>query len=256
MELCSLHPFSESAVSEFVDLVAGDGSLGTGSGRWPAGTLLDARHALEQLRAADSRGPAALTYALARGFAAQSPSYVHVGVSFTTWEARVDRGIGMLMRPPARLMIDAGLDPRIARELPIRLDLQHGTSGGAYVPARLMDQLDRLLDERLERSVRRLIEAEADAVAAMGLMSEAVAYARANSMALFEAIDVVNPDGDALGIPGARVVLADKRRLEKELRARIERAAKPPKKPGLWARLTHRGSPPSAGPPGKQEAPP
>lgn len=256
MELCSLHPFEESAVSEFVSLATGAEPLGATSGHWPAGTVLEARHAVEQIAAGDRRGPFALTFAMARGMAARTPIFVHAGISLTTWEARVDRGIGMLMRPPARLLIDAGMDPWIAHVLPIRLDLHRGTMGGAYVPARLMEQLDRLLDARLERSVRRLVDAEADAVAVMGLMIETVAYARANHMALFEAIDVVGDDGDAPGIPTARVVLADKRRLDKALRARIEQAAKPPKKPGLWSRLTHRGAPPSAEPHGNQEAPP
>lgn len=255
MELCSLHPFEESALTEFVALASGDESLGGGSGRWPAGTVVEARHALAQMAAGDSRGPFALTYALARGLAAQTPTFAHAGLSLTTWEARVDRGIGMLMRPPARLLIDAGLEPMIARKLPIRLDLSHGTMGGAYLPARLMEQLDRQLDGRLERSVRRLVEAEADALAVMGLMVEVVAYARANGLALFEAIDVVNDYGDALGIPTAQILLADKRRLDRGVRARIEVAAKPPKKPGLWARLIHRGSPPVAGSPGNQEPP-
>jgi hypothetical protein len=113
--------------------------------------------------------------------------------------------------------------------------------GGAYVPARLMAEFDRLLEARLERSVRRLVEAEADGVEVMGLMMETVAYARANGLALFEAMDVVSADGDAPGLPSARIVVADKRRLDKALRHRLEQAAKPPKKPGLWSRLTHRG---------------
>ena len=31
-------------------------------------------------------------------------------ISLTNWEAQIDRGIGMLMRPPARILIDAGME--------------------------------------------------------------------------------------------------------------------------------------------------
>jgi hypothetical protein len=241
MELCSLHPFEEASVPELVAALMSDSPIGANASAWPAGAIVEAKRALDLLVAGNERGAFGLTYAFAKGLAARTPSFAHGGVCLTAWEARVDRGIGMLMRPPARLFIDAGLEPRLGRALPIRLDLHRGMMGGAYVPARLMSELDRLLDMRLERSVRRLIEAEADGVAVMGVMIEAVTYAKVNGMALYEAMDVVGPDGDAPGIPTARVVFADKRRIDKPLRARLEQAAKPSKKPGLWTRLTNRG---------------
>jgi hypothetical protein len=149
----------------------------------------------------------------------------------------------MLMRPPARLLIDAGFEPALARTLPIRLDMSRGMMGGAYIPARLVGDLERLLEARLERTVRRLIEAEWDGVEVLGFMFQVASYARTNGLAIFEGMDVVTPNGEIPGLPDAIVVTADKRRLDKALLARLEEAAKPPKKPGLWARLTGRGKP-------------
>jgi hypothetical protein len=242
MELCSLHPFDEAAVREFVELASSDAAKPTSVSAARAAVVADARRALDSIRRGEDRGRHELTLALARDLAKFHPSFVLPGHCLTTWEARIDRGIGMLMRPPARLFIDAGLDPALARTLPIRLDQSRGMMGGAYIPARLVGDLDRLLDSRLERTVRRLVDAEMDPVATLGLMMEAVTYARANGLAIFEALDVVTPDGGVPGVPGARIVTADRRRLDKALLTRIETAAKPPKKPGFWSRLTGRAN--------------
>lgn len=239
MELCSLHPFDETLVPAFVAGITGEVPVGAG-GAWPAGAIVEGRRALDLMQVGQDRGAFALTYAFARALAAKEASYVYPGLCLTAWEARVDRGVGMLLRPPARLFIDAGLDPRLGRALPTRLDLHRGTMGGAYVPARLMEELERQLDTRLERSVRRLIEAETDGVAAMGLMLEAARYARANGLALYEAMDVVGPDGEAPGIAGARVLLADKKRWDKATRSRLEKGAKPPKPPNFLRRFMDR----------------
>jgi hypothetical protein len=242
MELCSLHPFDESLANEFVQHVAGDVliSSSTVSANVDAG-----RGAIDAIAAGRDRGRYELTYAFARELAGRHPTYFHPGISLTTWEARVDRGVGMLMRPPSRLFIDAGIEPRLARELPIRLDLSRGMMGGAYIPARLTGELERMLDARLERTVRRLIEAEWDGVAVLGLMLEMAAYARSHGLAVYEAIDVVSPDGSVPGVPTARVISADRRRLDTPLRDRMERAAKPPKKPSRWARLRGRAAEPN-----------
>jgi len=238
MELCSLHPFDESIARDFVQRVAG-GVLVPAAGS--SANLDRAQRALDSIARGIERGRFDLTLAFAREIAGHQPTFAHPGISLTTWEARVDRGIGMLMRPPARLMIDGGLEPALARTLPIRLDISRGMMGGAYVPARLVGDLERLLEARLQRTVRRLIEAEWDGVAVLGLMMELASYAHANGLAVYEAMDIVTPEGDVPGVPNARVVVADKRRLDKGLRERLEAAAKPPKKPGLWARLKARG---------------
>ncbi|MCC6791738.1 MAG: hypothetical protein IT336_08640 [Thermomicrobiales bacterium] len=237
MELCSLHPFDEATVRDFMRRALDAAQPGTPE-------VMAARAALGSLERHEERGRYELTHALGRYLAAHHPSFSDQGLSLTGWEARIDRGAGMLMRPPARLMIDAGFDPALARLLPIRLELSRGMMGGAYIPARLVSDLERLLDTRLERTIRRLIEAELPAVDVLGLMMETAAYARENGLGIFEAMDVVGPDGD---VPGGRVIRADRKRLDKALRARMEEAAKPPKKPGLWARLTKRAKPETYG---------
>jgi hypothetical protein len=187
---------------------------------------------IEMLRRGDSRGPNLLGLALATFLANRRPSFVLSETSLTSWEAQIDRGVGMLMRPPARLFIDAGLERSLAQQLAIRLDHDAASMAGAVVPAHLVGQLEDLLEDRLERDLRRLREAELDPVANMGLMLQAVSYARANETGLIEAVGVT----DGLG-PDAQVVIADRSRLPKDLRKRLEAAAKPPKRPGLVARL-------------------
>jgi hypothetical protein len=234
MELCSLHPFDEAMASEFVRRAVRRAQAGAPA-RDPAFGAVDevAGAAIASIRRGEEWGRFALTHALGRALAYYHPSFTHAGISLTSWEARVDRGVGMLMRPPARLLIDAGLDPILARTLPVRLDLSRGMMGGAYIPARLIPDFQRLLEARFERTVRRLVEAEWDGVAVFGMMLELAAYAHANGLAIFEAMDVVFDDRLA-------IVTADKNRLDKALRHRLEEAAKPPKKPGLLARLTGR----------------
>lgn len=234
MELCSLHPFDESRVREFVNSL-----VAFGDDAHPAHNQ-EAVRALDQINRGEVRGAYALTYAMARDFAARQPSYAHPGISLTTWEARVDRGAGMLMRPPSRFLIDAGLDPALARRLPIRLELSRGMMGGAYIPARLVGDFEQLLNARLERTLNRLAEAEWDGVAVVGMLIELAEYASSRGLGIYEAMDVVTNEGQAPGIPGASVVTADRRRLAKPLRTRLELAAKPPKSPGLFARLIGR----------------
>ena len=238
MELCSLHPFEESVVREFVrDITVDVNSRATPASHDP---ISEGRRSLERITRGDESGAYGLTRALGSYLAERQPSFAHPGLSLSTWEARVDRGAGMLLRPPSRLLIDAGLDPNVARTLPIRLDMSRGMMGGAYLPARLVGQFEQMLEFRLERTLRRLIDAEWDGVAVLGLMIEMVAYCRTNGYAIFEAMDVVSPDGHAAN-SSTRVITADRKRMEKALRQRLESAAKPPKKPGLFARLTHRG---------------
>jgi hypothetical protein len=219
LRVFSLHPVTVADVSEFLAIAA---SSTDAPGALP----------IEMLRGGDSRGPELLGLALAAFLANRRPSFVLIETSLTSWEAQIDRGVGMLLRPPARLFVDAGLERSLAQQLAIRLDHAGGRMAGAFVPAHLVGQLEDLLEDRLERDLRRLREAELDPVANMGLILQAVAYARANQTGLIEAIGAT----DGMD-PGARVVVADRSRLPKDLRKRLEAAAKPPKKPGLIARL-------------------
>jgi hypothetical protein len=245
MEQTSLHPLDLDVVRAYVAMAMGSGGLDQIEGldpNWGKQLDLMATDARRRAATGDERGANALSYGLAQALAAVQPSFFHPGVSLTAWEARIDRGIGMLMRPPSRLFVEAGLDVVSARTMPIRLDLSRGMMGGAFVPARLIPDLARLLEARLERTMRRLIDAEFDGVAVMGLVFEAANYARRHGVGLYEAIDVVLPDAPEAMPPGARVIVAERRRIDPDLRRRLEAAAKPPKKPGLLARMLGRGA--------------
>jgi len=222
MELSSLHPVTGDDARAFLEVLA---------------TASPGR--LATVPETSNGYPNALGHAFASFLADRTVSFVLPGLSLSTWEARVDRGIGMLLRPPSRLFVEAGMSVEAARRLPIRLDAGGGMMAGAYVPASLIPQLEELLTGRLERQARRLAEAEIDAVPVLGLMLEAVAAARAAGTGLIEAADVY---GSAEMRGG--VVMADARRVDKALRRRIEVAIKPPKEPGAIGRLIGRRRPP------------
>ena len=227
MEWTSLHPLDVERVRAFLQQLRVDDPAYAG---------------LRAAEAGDERGSAALTLGLARFISVGEPIFFHDGLSLSTFEARIDRGIGMLMRPPSRLFTDAGLDAGVARALPIRLDLQQGSMGGAYVPARLIPDMRRILDERMARIVRRLSEAEYDAVPALGLLIEATDHVAARGLGLYEAIDAIAPEHSASLPAGSRVLIADPKRLGRDLRKRLEAAAKPEKQPGLIKRVFGRSS--------------
>lgn len=232
MELVSLHPFDPEVATRYVR------ALGSGQppGPWRAWWDSAAPAALDGAREGSEDAANVISLGLARALAQEHPTFVQQGFGLTTWEARVDRGVGMLMRPPSRLFVEAGLDRQVVQAMPIRLDLQRGLMGGAYVPARLVGDLHELLEFRLDRMARRLHEAEYDPIAMLGLMFEAVDYARDRGLGLYEALDAVGPP-----IPGMVLVEPDPKRMDRELRRRIEQAIKPAKGPGLLTRLLGRG---------------
>lgn len=247
MELCSLHPFNPGMVQSFVRLVGGEGDAGHAglpAGPWSARLLAEARLGYGRSREGSEAGANAVSYALAQYLATVTPSFLLPGAGLTPIEARIDRGVGMLMRPPSRLFMDAGLDSVAARTMPIRLDLSRGLMGGAFIPARLVPELHGLLERRLERFLRRFNEAEMDGVALVGALLAAADTALGNGWGLYEAMDVVTPDMPEADPPGARVYVADRKSLDRDLRKRLETAAKPPKQPGMIGRLLGRGNDP------------
>ncbi|MGD9711600.1 MAG: hypothetical protein AB7V46_05975 [Thermomicrobiales bacterium] len=214
MEPCSLHPVSDELAQAYVqDLRLGE-------------TPTD-------------RELMAMEAGFARFLSERGPSFASDGLSLTAWEARVDRGISMLLRPPSRLFSQAGMDERISRRLPIRLDYQEGQMGGCYLPARLMAQAEEILDRNLERSVRRLAEANMDAHLLQGLILEAVRTARSANQGLFEAIGVVIADVPESWPAGGAVVTAPS---DRAVRSRIDAALKPADEPGRLRRLFGRSS--------------
>jgi hypothetical protein len=106
----------------------------------------------------------------------------------------------------------------------------------------MMPRFRDLLEQRLDRLARRLAEAELDAPAFLGVLLEASAYATDRGFGLYEASDVVVPGVPASEPPGLRLVAPDRRRLERDLRRRLEAAARPPKEPGFLARILGRGA--------------
>jgi hypothetical protein len=244
--LTSLHPLDPEIVARYVGAVTGGAEPATvtpGSAAWAEGLVAEARRGYARAEEGNEEGANAVSYGLARALATAHPTYLLADAGLTSWEARIDRGIGMLLRPPSRLFGDAGVPPAVARVMPIRLDRGVGMMGGAYVPARLVPELRRLLETRSERLVRRLVEAERDGVAIVGLMMELVAYVDERKLGIYEAVGVVTPNAPETNPPGAVAIVPDRARLEPELRRRLEEAAKPPKPPkppSLAARLLGR----------------
>src|SRR5215218_9610659 len=134
-----------------------------------------------------------------------------------------------------------GPETMAARAMPIRLDASGGIMGGAFMPPAQTPRFRDLLEQRLDRLARRMAEAELDAPAFLGILLEASAYAADRGLGLYEAADVVVPGVSASEPPGLRLVTPDRKRLQRDLRRRLEAAARPPKEPGLLARMLRRG---------------
>jgi hypothetical protein len=200
-----------------------------------------ARSGYARARDGNEAGANAVSHGLARVLAAIEPVFLTPGVGFTQFEARFDRGVGMLLRPPSRLFADAGLEIAPARAMPIRLDASGGIMGGAFMPPAQIPQFQALLEQRLDRLARRLTEADIDAPAVLGVLLEAAAYATERGLGLYEAADVIVPGVPESEPPGLRLIVPDRKRLDRDLRRRLEEASRPPREPGFLARLLGRG---------------
>jgi hypothetical protein len=102
-------------------------------------------------------------------------------------------------------------------------------------------RLADLLEARFERLVKRLVAAEMDPLPYMSLLIEAVTYASERGLGLYETLGVIIPEAPESVPAGGRLMLYDRKRIDPDLRKRIELAAKPPKEPGKLARLLGRG---------------
>lgn len=245
-EFATLHPFDPAFVARYVAALRGELSpaeLLPAAPGWAERELERARRgyqrALERQR--DEAAANAISLGLARLLAAVEPVYYVPDMGFTQIEARIDRGLGMLLRPPSRLFADAGLEMAAARAMPIRLDASGGSMGGAYMPPALTEQFREQLESRMERLARRMAEAEMDGPAYIGQLLDVAAYVCDRGLGLYEATDVFVPGVAESLPPGLRLVQPDRKRLPRELRTRLEAAARPPREPGLIARLFTRG---------------
>lgn len=246
-ELVTLHPYDPAFVARYVAAVTGEQAA---SGlapheAWAEREIVRARRGYASALGGSESGANAITYGLARLLASVEPVFYLPGAGLTQLEARFDRGIGMLMRPPSRLFGDAGLETRAARAMPIRLDASGGSMGGAFLPPAQTTQFRDLLRQRMDRLARRMTEAEMDAPAIVGLLLETAAYAADRGLGLYEAADIIVPGVPESEPPGLRLVAPDRKRLDPELRKRLEGASRPPREPGLLARLFGRGTNPA-----------
>lgn len=247
MQLASIHPIDLRVAAAYVEglsapqrtmgVPAIDGTL------WLQERLEAARRGLEQAAEGKESGANVVSLTLAQILAAAQPSYVQEGLSLTTLEAAVDRGVGMLLRPSSRLFADLGVPTAAARSMPIRIDASAGMLGGAYLPANLVPQFRDLLRERDVRFVRRLHDSGFDGVGVYGFLLELATYAADRRMGLFEAVDAVTPDAGRFNPPGTRIVLVDRKRMDHETVERLTQSLKPPKR-SLMDRMTGRRPPP------------
>ncbi|HWV25149.1 MAG TPA: hypothetical protein VNZ58_13235 [Thermomicrobiales bacterium] len=219
MEMMSLHPFDPEVAGRYVAAVKGEAEPDAAWRSWWTPSL---REAVGEMASGNESASNRLTLGLAWALASEYPSFTQMGFSLTTWEARVDRGIGMLMRPPSRLFVDAGLERSAVLSMPIRLDMMGGgMMGGAYVPAQSMARLAEVTDSHLERMAKRLHDAENDPYAVLDLMQRAISYAREQGLGLYEAQDAIG----TASVPGLRLVEAsDRKRMDPVLRERIRAA--------------------------------
>jgi hypothetical protein len=249
-ELSTLHPYDPAFVARYVAVVKGDlpaSELLPEAPAWAEAEIDRARLGYARARGGNEAGANAISYGLARMLGAVEPIFFVPGLGFTQLEAKFDRGLGMLLRPPSRLFSDAGLEPVAARAMPIRLDASGGIMGGAYIPPAQTPRFRELVEQRMDRLARRMAEAELDAPAFVGILLDVTAYAADRGLGLVEAADVVVPGVPASEPPGLRWISPDRKRLDRDLRRRLEEAARPPREPGLFARLVGRGKTPARG---------
>ncbi len=245
-EFATLHPYDPAFVATYVAALRGEveaRELLPAAPSWAEREIARARlgylRALELQR--NESAVNAVSLGLARMLAAAEPVYYMPDMGFTHIEARFDRGLGMLLRPPSRLFAEAGLEMAVARAMPIRLDASGGSMGGAFMPPALTGQFQEQLETRMERLARRLAESEMDAPAYIGELLEAAAYVTQRGLGLYEATDAFVPGVPESMPPGLRLVQPDRKRLPRELRARLEAASRPPREPGLLSRIFSRG---------------
>ena len=249
-ELATLHPYDPAFVARYVAAVKGElaaSELLPNAPAWAEAEIARARLGRARAWVGIEAGANTVSYGLARMLGAVEPVFFVPGLGFTQLEAKFDRGIGMLLRPPSRLFSDAGLETVAARAMPIRLDASGGIMGGAYMPPAQLPRFRELLEQRMDRLARRMAEAELDAPAFVGILLEVSAYAADRGFGLVEAADVVVPGVPASEPPGLRLIAPDRKRLDRDLRRRLEEASRPPKEPGVFARLLGRGKAPARG---------
>jgi hypothetical protein len=228
MELISLHPFDPAIAERYISALRGEHAPDPAWSSWWSPALGED---VAGVAAGSEDAANRVTLGLAWALSAEHPAFVREGFGLTTWEARIDRGIGMLMRPPSRIFADAGMERAGLQAMPIRLEVESGMMGGAYIPPRLIGQMADMFDQRLERLARRMKDADYDPYPMLALLHAAIAYAHERELGLYEAQDAVG------GPAPMRIIEApDRKSMDPVLRERIKVALAPEKK-GFFSRL-------------------
>lgn len=176
-----------------------------------------------------------LTSGITMAMAEQYPTFHFDFIGLTHWEAMIDRGVGMLMRPPARIFVDHGHNPYLIDKMPIRLDMQGGfPMGGSWVPPHLIPRLHEMIEQRLELWARRISEAEMDPYPVLGAFHMATEEAMKQGLGLIESMDVLPRNARVVETP-------NRKKMDPALRERIDLALKEDKQ-SLMDKLFRRGS--------------
>lgn len=175
-----------------------------------------------------------LTGGIVLAMAEQFPTFYFNSTSLTHWEAMIDRGIGMLMRPPARIFVDHGHNPYLIDKMPIRLEMQGGfPMGGAWIPPHLVPRLHEMIDKRLETWAKRINDAEMDPYPMLTTIHMATEEAMKRGLGLIESMDVLPPGSTIVQTP-------NRKQMDPAIRERIDLALKEEKQ-SLMDKLFRRG---------------
>ena len=171
-EVVTLHPYDPSFVAEYVAAITGrlapDAFLPQAP-EWVLQEMDRDRQGYDLAMTGSEAGANVVSAGLARTLTTVEPVFFTPGAGLSRLEARYDRAIGMLLRPPSRLFGEAGLEMGLARAMPIRLLASGSTMGGAFVPPPLVEQFGELLDRHAERLALRMTEAYLDAPALLAV---------------------------------------------------------------------------------------
>jgi hypothetical protein len=109
-ELSTLHPYDPAFVVRYVAAVTGNltaGELLPAASAWAEREIERVRLGYARAQTGNEAGANAVSYGLARMLGAVEPVFFVPGLGFTQLEAKFDRGIGMLLRPPSRVLGDS-----------------------------------------------------------------------------------------------------------------------------------------------------
>ncbi len=215
MQLISVHLYDPEVATTYVRALQGETSP---DWPWWQSDMPALIHQVMEESAANR-----ISTGLALAMADLHPPFATEGFGLPPWEAQCDRGIGMIMRPPARAFVDNGVHPLITGKMPIRLDLQGGIMAGAWIPPHLIGHLDELIENRVERWAKRIHDAEMDPYPLLITMRMATDVAIRTGLGQIEAINIIGPDTRIVEIP-------TRKKMDAAFRARIDTAIMPEKK--------------------------